>query len=338
MADCQACGAELLPGALACTQCHALVHAERLKALAHQAQSATSPTEALQHWRAALELLPPYSRQAEVIRARIAEGVEAVDEGDGPDGWMGRLAGAGGFIGAAALLAWKLKGVLLLLLTKGKLLLVGLTKGKMLFSMVLSLGVYWAAFGWWFAFGLIVMIYVHEMGHVWALQRYGIRASAPMFLPGLGAVVRLDQYPQSAHEDATIGLAGPLWGIAAALVTWGLGVAIASPLLIAIAKIGGWLNLFNLLPVWQLDGARGIRVLDRPQRWALLGVDLLAWTWTGDGLLLLLGMLIVWRILADGRRESGDWRGFARFALVLLVGSGMTLIQVPGLADGTLGP
>ena len=61
-----------------------------------------------------------------------------------------------------------------------------------------------------FGVGLIASIYVHEMGHVFALRLYGIRATAPMFVPGLGALVRLHQYPIDAREDARVGLAGPV--------------------------------------------------------------------------------------------------------------------------------
>src|SRR5439155_143942 len=83
--------------------------------------------------------------------------------------------------------------------------LLGLTKASTLFTMLLSAGVYWAAWGWKFALGVVLSIYVHEMGHVQALQRYGIKATAPMFIPGVGAVVRLKQYPASPR-DARVGL------------------------------------------------------------------------------------------------------------------------------------
>src|SRR5207302_3963478 len=96
----------------------------------------------------------------------------------------------------------------LFLLTKGKLLLLGLTKATTFFSMLLSLGVYWAAWGWKFALGLVLSIYIHEMGHVFALRRLGFKASAPMFIPGLGALIRLRQHPANPREDAEIGLAG----------------------------------------------------------------------------------------------------------------------------------
>jgi len=81
--------------------------------------------------------------------------------------------------------------------------------------LLLSASLYWTIWGWKFALGVVLSIYIHEMGHVQALQRYGIKATAPMFIPGLGAVIRLKQYPADAREDARVGLAGPLWGLGA---------------------------------------------------------------------------------------------------------------------------
>ena len=60
------------------------------------------------------------------------------------------------------------------------------------------------------ALGLVLSIYVHEMGHVIALRRYGFKADAPMFIPGLGAIIRLRQHVVDPRADAQIGLAGPI--------------------------------------------------------------------------------------------------------------------------------
>ena len=133
-------------------------------------------------------------------------------------------------------------------------------------------------------------IYVHEMGHVQALQRYGIKATAPMFIPGVGAMVRLKQYPAEPREDARVGLAGPMWGLSAAVIAWGAYLATGSGIWGAIAHFGAWVNLFNLLPVWQLDGGRGFRALSRAQRWVAAALIGALWFVTGEGLLVLLGL------------------------------------------------
>src|SRR4051795_1573458 len=92
---------------------------------------------------------------------------------------------AGGAIaGALALiasLAGKLKAVLLLL-PKLKLLT---TSG----SMLVSIGAYTLIWGWQFAVGFVALLFVHEMGHVIQLRREGVEASAPVFIPFMGAVV-----------------------------------------------------------------------------------------------------------------------------------------------------
>jgi Zn-dependent protease len=135
---------------------------------------------------------------------------------------------------------------------------------------------------------LILVIYVHEIGHVAALRSLGIAATAPMFIPGLGAFVRLKQYPASPREDAQVGLAGPLWGFGAAALAWLLGTVFDWAPLLGMARVGAWLNLFNLVPFGPLDGGRGFRALTKKQRWiacAAIGAGLLV---SGDGLLLLL--------------------------------------------------
>ncbi len=84
---------------------------------------------------------------------------------------MGKAGLAG--VGTLGLLLWKFKFIAFLVVTKAKFLLLGLTKASTLFSMLLSVGVYWAAFGWPFAVGLVVSLYIHEMGHVYLLTRFG---------------------------------------------------------------------------------------------------------------------------------------------------------------------
>ena len=170
-------------------------------------------------------------------------------------------------LGAIALFLWKFKVVIAFVLTKGKLLLLGFTKAGTLFSMLLSVGVYWQAFGWKWAFGVVASIYVHEMGHVAMLRHYGIPATAPMFLPGIGAVIRARFYPKDVVSEARVGLAGPIWGLGAALVCYLVYLLTGLQAWAALAEIGAWINLFNLTPVWQLDGAHGFKALSRQQRW-----------------------------------------------------------------------
>jgi Zn-dependent protease len=107
----------------------------------------------------------------------------------------------------------------------------------------------------------VLFIYIHEMGHVIALRSYGLPASAPMFIPGLGAFIRLRTLNITPIQDARIGLAGPFYGLGAALLSLALFLATGRPIFAVIAHFGATINLFNLIPVWHLDGSRGFRSL-----------------------------------------------------------------------------
>lgn len=315
---CVDCGTEISATRLSCPVCHRLVHREELERLAKEAGTARGrdePREEILAWRRALELLPPDSEQSRSIAARVSELSRAAEErGEKPKSrW--RWAGVGAIVA--------------FVVTKGKFLLAGLTKSGTLLSMFLSLGVYWAAFGWKFAAGLIASLYVHEMGHVAALHRLGIRASAPMFLPGFGAFVRMQQYPVDAREDARVGLAGPIWGLAAALVAAAVFFVTQAPIWGAIARVGAWINLFNLLPVWQLDGGRGFRALSRSERFWVTGLLAALWFWTGEGLLVLLLLVAGFRTFSAEAGASGDRVAFSQFVVLLAALSALTLIKVP---------
>ncbi len=213
------------------------------------------------------------------------------------------------------ILIWKFKVIVLLGLTKAKLLLLGLTKMSTLFSMLATFGLYWTAYGWRFAAGLVLSIYVHEMGHVIALRRYGIAASAPMFIPGFGAFVRMKAYPANVGEDARVGLAGPIYGLGAAVFAWLMGLLTQAPVWFAIARIGAWINVFNLIPIWQLDGGRGFRALTRQQRSVALVTALVMWYVTEETMLLLVSLGGVYRLFSKDYPEHPD-----NMALVQYVG------------------
>jgi Zn-dependent protease len=228
-----------------------------------------------------------------------------------------------GVIGTVGALLLKFKTLGLVILTKGKLVLLGLTKLNTLLSMLVSIGFYWALYGWKFGLGFVLSIYVHEMGHVMALASYGIPASPPMFIPGIGAFVRLKAYPASPGEDARVGLAGPLWGLGAALACMGIGVITGSGLFTALAKVGAWINVFNLIPVWQLDGSRGFRALTRHHRILIAALSGLLWLWTSETMLILVGLVALWRCFTKDAPEQPDNVVFFQFAGLLAALSGV---------------
>lgn len=278
-------------------------------------------------WQRALTLVPPDSAEYRTIRARIDNIDVQLDNRQSV--WKKRLYK----LGPVGVLLWKFKTIALLALTKGKLLLLGLTKLSTLFSMLLSLGVYCIAFGWKFALGLVLSIYVHEMGHVFWLRKYGIAATAPMFIPGFGALIRLKQYPANPGQDARTGLAGPMWGLGAAVFAWGAGVLTGAPIWYAIARTGAWINLFNLIPIWQLDGGRGFRALTRPHRAVVLTAVLAMWAVTQETMLLLIGLGTLYRLFSKDYAEETDTGVLLEYVGLVVLLSMLLLLGVPGIAQ-----
>src|SRR5262249_52842047 len=138
-----------------------------------------------------------------------------------------------------------------------------------------ALGVYWSVWGWQFALGFLLSLYIHEMGHVFALRYYQIPASVPLFLPGFGAVVFSHRIASPA-QDSRVGLAGPLAGLFPAVALWLASRITGAALPMGIAYFVAVVNYINLLPFWSLDGDRGLRGLSRQQSWYLAGWTLVA--------------------------------------------------------------
>ncbi len=172
-----------------------------------------------------------------------------------------RLSSVAAAILAAVAKFWAaIKGVIILL-PKAKLLT---TSGTALVS-VAAYSLFW---GWTFAAGFVLLIFVHEMGHVIQLRREGIKASAPMFIPFMGAVISARSLGDNAVAEARVGLAGPVLGTLGAAACLAIGEATNSDMLRALAYVGFLLNLFNLLPVVPLDGGRAMAAMS-PWMWFL---------------------------------------------------------------------
>jgi Zn-dependent protease len=314
-ARCAKCGTELAPHALSCPACLTLVHGAKLKDLAASAESLVasgSLPEARERWETALRLLPPDSRQHTIIRGKVDELTKRIAESQpnakpapahGP--WWRR--GITGIIAVAVLFASKLK-----------FLLLGLTKASTFLSMFAFFGVYWTTYGWPLALGMVVSIYIHEMGHVSVLRKLGIEAGAPLFIPGVGALVMLKQHIKDPIVDAKIGLAGPLWGMGAGIAAYAVFLATGARTWLAISELTGLINLFNLIPVWQLDGSRGFHALSRTERGIIIAIVVATYAITHQKMLILIGAVAVYRAF---QKESGpgDRRTFATYLVLLIV-------------------
>jgi len=156
-----------------------------------------------------------------------------------------------------------------------KALLVALPNLKLFVTAgtaLVSVAAYSIFFGWWFAAGFVALLFVHEMGHVIALRREGIKASAPMFIPFMGAAIFSRSLGDNALAEARVGLAGPILGSIGAAAVAVVGELTGSSLLIALAYFGFFINLFNLLPVVPLDGGRAAAAMSPWMWFAGLGV------------------------------------------------------------------
>ena len=152
---------------------------------------------------------------------------------------------------------------------------VVLLKFKFLFSMIISFGAYLLLGPWWFALGLVGLLFVHEMGHVLEARRQGLPVSVPVFIPFMGAMITMKQMPHNAWREARLAIAGPILGSLGALLLYVLGLAYDSHDLKALAFLGFFINLINLLPVNPLDGGRITAAL-HPSLWIVGFLGLLA--------------------------------------------------------------
>jgi Zn-dependent protease len=196
----------------------------------------------------------------EAEQRAAAEAETRAEPGSGATGSRGALvAGAGGL---AVLLLTKGKLVLLLLLGKLKLVLGMLKFGQVLTtgsSMLFMAWVYARLYGWSFASGIVLLILVHELGHGLAARAVGMPVGAPVFIPFVGAFIALKDRPRSTWQEFVIAAGGPVVGglggaacIALSMLTQGT----LSVVLLAVGFFALVMNLFNLTPVWQLDGDR----------------------------------------------------------------------------------
>ncbi|APW43833.1 site-2 protease family protein [Rhodoferax saidenbachensis] len=183
------------------------------------------------------------------------------------------------------------------------LLLSGVKLGKLLTTggtMLLSVLVYAWIYGWRYAVGFVLLLFVHEMGHYLAARQRGLNVGAPTFIPFVGAWIELKDIPHDAETEAWVGLGGPLLGSIGALVCYFAARETDSKLLLAIAYSGFFLNLFNLIPLSPLDGGRITAVLS-PRIW-LLGVPVLigVFLWRPSPMLVLIAFLAapqVWKAI-----------------------------------------
>ncbi len=198
--------------------------------------------------------------------------------------------GAAAKVGVLAKLALAFKSVVIL------------AKFKFAASMLISVVAYAFIFGWWYAVGFVVLLAVHEFGHVLVLRAQGVKATLPTFIPFLGAFVKVQSRQQSVAHEATSALAGPVAGTLGAIAALELSHTFNSPLLRALAYTGFFLNLFNLVPALPFDGGRVAGAL-HPVLWFVgLGAALV---FEFIHPIIILPFILLLGVIEIGRR----WRG-----------------------------
>ena len=150
-----------------------------------------------------------------------------------------------GMLGAAGLLLFKFAAPLLVFLKTGG-------------SMLLSIFIYstWFHWSWQLATAIVVLIFVHEMGHVVAAKWLGMPVSAPLFIPFIGASIVMKQSPRDAWTEALMAYGGPLAGCIGSWVCWFAAFYLDWDWLMPAAMISFIINLFNMIPIPPLDGGR----------------------------------------------------------------------------------
>lgn len=159
------------------------------------------------------------------------------------------------------------------IISKISLLLMGLVAISKLggtlsvtISVLISLVVYAFAFGTKFAIGFMALLFAHEIGHVFASRVVGLRTTGPMFIPFVGAVIKLNRIPINRKTTANIAIGGPALGCLSALVCLCFYFWTDSVLMLVLAYTACLLNLFNLIPCAPLDGEKIVSAIS-PKLW-----------------------------------------------------------------------
>lgn len=139
---------------------------------------------------------------------------------------------------------------------------IKLLKGAKSLKVVLaaaSFGLWELFFSWQFVVLLMLTIFIHESGHVWAMRKMGMKTRGFYFVPLLGGAAVPNSLFPSRGAESYVAIMGPIWGGLMAIPVLAIWQITGNPLW---AGITGWIamvNLFNLLPVLPLDGGRILR-------------------------------------------------------------------------------
>ncbi|MFC6645701.1 site-2 protease family protein [Granulicella cerasi] len=260
--NCPSCEVWLGDGeTLACPECQTLVYGQHVATLAqaaHTEQQQGHFAAARELWLRALQWLPPETQQAATLRTHVEQLTQRMElEQQREAKWKKRL----GPLAPVALFLFKAKSAIFILF-----------KAKFLLGFLSFFGFYWLLFGWKFALGFAISLLIHEMGHFITLKRRGYQPELPILIPFVGGYVRWFSNGVSREELAAVSLAGPLYGLFAAIACLLLWKLFGLPVFLVLANVGAWINLFNLLPIGGLDGSKAVYALGYLQRLLLASI------------------------------------------------------------------
>jgi Zn-dependent protease len=220
-------------------------------------------------------------------------------------------------------------------------------------TMFLTIFVYAQIWGWRYAVGFVLLIFVHEAGHLVAARMMGLPVGLPVFLPFMGAVIALKEAPRNAWVEAVVGIGGPILGSIGAMAVWGLYFVTGNGIFLALGYAGFFINLFNLIPMIPLDGGRIVTALS-PWFW-LLGLAVLVPVLLLNSNILLIfilfllimnsfpRMIALFRKRTDVERRYYECTPLQRVVIAvlyfsLLAGLGIIMYHTQGLLAHELGP
>ena len=171
--------------------------------------------------------------------------------------------------------------------------------------------IWWVSGSWVVAVAAIWGLFVHEYGHVLAMNRLGMGPAKIYIIPFLGGLAKGQRLPKSEWDGVLVSLAGPAFGLLAAIPFFVGFIATNRAEWLLGAAVIALINLVNLAPAPPLDGSKALgpvlaRIHPNVERGAMVLVGALVVVWgVATGRFILAAFLAIALI---GHLRRGAWR------------------------------
>lgn len=152
-------------------------------------------------------------------------------------------------------------GIIAILIKLGPKVLSILAKTTKFALVGLSFAAYAYLYTWQFSVIILSMLIVHEYGHIWAMQRCGLKTKGIYLIPFVGGLAVSDGMAKSRGDEVFIAIMGPVFGLALSVLSLVVYYVTRDPLYAATASWMAMVNIFNLFPVTPLDGGRILKAI-----------------------------------------------------------------------------